>query len=150
METIREMIDAAAVATLDRMARGHMVPVIESGDCWECETTRGEGFIVPADIHGIPEAFADGFTVSDEATDDEREAELDGVDTGEYSAARLFSGLAQYMPEGCCGQVRTATVRRNVYLCRMSAPGYMDCTDWECHATAQAAADSLVDNYGEE
>lgn len=146
----RQRITAETLAELDRMADGgHMRPVIEFGDCWECETEHGEGFTVPADVHGIPEAFADGFAVTDEATDDEREAELEGEDTGEYSAARLFAGLAQYMPEGCSGEVASATVRRNRYLCRMSAPGYMDCTDWESHDSAQAAADSLVDNYGD-
>lgn len=142
---VRSLIDPDTLRILDRMAdREFMRPVIDYGDCWECETTNGEGFVVPSDVHPIPEGFADGFTVEDEATEDERERELDGEDTGEYSAARLFAGLAQYMGEGCSGEVASAKVRRGVYLCRLSAPGYMDCTEWEAHDNAQSAADSLA------
>lgn len=35
------------------------------------------------------------------------------------------------------------------YLARMSAPGYMDCTDWTAHKTQEAAEDYLIENYGE-
>lgn len=147
---VRALIDPADVRTLDRMGRGFMRPVIEYGDGWEVETTRGESFAVPADVHPVPDSFPDGFTVEDESTDEERERELDGEDTGEYSAARLFSGLATYMPEGCSGEVASATVRRGAYWARMSAPGYLDATDWEVHASAQSAADSLIDAHGDD
>jgi hypothetical protein len=36
------------------------------------------------------------------------------------------------------------------WLARMSAPGYLDCTDWTAHATEEAARAYLVDTYGNE
>lgn len=35
------------------------------------------------------------------------------------------------------------------WLARMSAPGYMDCTDWSVHATEEAAYAALAELYGE-
>lgn len=108
---------------LDRMDRGHMQPVIEFGDCWECETEHGETFVVPDNVVGI--SF-DGDTHEDPS---------------------IFS---DYIPEGCCGKCTSATVRRNVWIARLSAPGYLDCTEWELHDTADDAAQSLISNYGDE
>ena len=139
---VRSLIAPADLRTLDRMGRGHMVPVIDYGDCWECETTRGEGFTVPADVQYIP-AQIGGVETADGATFSV-EDEGDDSATLPQSVAR---SLADYMPEGCSGEVRSATIRRGVYLCRMSAPGYLDCTDWEAHDTAQSAADSLIESY---
>jgi hypothetical protein len=34
------------------------------------------------------------------------------------------------------------------WLARMSAPGYMDCTEWSAHTTEKEAYDYLVDMYG--
>jgi hypothetical protein len=137
--TIREAIKPADLATLDRMAdRGHMRPVIECGDCWECETTNGEGFVVPSDLVSIPnhDRYDNGQTID---ADDDNPAP---------DSLRKLAALADYMGEGCSGDsVQSAIVRRGVYLCRMSAPGYMDCTDWEAHDSAQAAASSLIENY---
>ncbi|RQH02737.1 hypothetical protein [Paraburkholderia dinghuensis] len=36
------------------------------------------------------------------------------------------------------------------WLARMSAPGYLDCTDWTHHGTQDEAMEYLVDMYGEE
>jgi hypothetical protein len=130
---VRGFIDLDTLRILDRMAdKDFMQPVIDYEDAWEVETTHGEAYVVPADVHPIPDAFPDGFRM--EASGD--------------AAARLFAGVAQYMPEGCAGEVASATVRRGVYLCRLSAPGYLDCTDWEAHNSAQDAADSLIDLHG--
>lgn len=129
---IRTLIDPDTLRILDRMAdREFMKPVIDYGDCWECETSNGEGFTVPADVHSIPDEYPNGW-------------QSDGAGMDEDSP--LCMALAQYMPEGCSGEVASATVRRGVYLCRLSAPGYMDCTDWEAHDTAQSAADSLAEH----
>jgi hypothetical protein len=138
----RQRIDAEALRELDRMSgpRAFMVPVIEFGDCWECETSNGEGFTVPGDVHPLPPSLADGVTFDREYADREE-------DCGNPNP---LDPLAQYMPEGCSGDVASATVRRGRYLCRMSAPGYMDCTDWESHDTAQAAADSLILYHGDD
>lgn len=37
---------------------------------------------------------------------------------------------------------------KNGWLARMSAPGYMDCTDWTAHESEQAAQEYLRDTYG--
>jgi hypothetical protein len=34
------------------------------------------------------------------------------------------------------------------WLARLSAPGYMDCTDWTAHETEQDAIDYLIETYG--
>lgn len=141
---VRSLIAPADVRTLDRMGRGHMVPVIDYGDCWEVETTRGESFIVPAEVEGIPnhDRFDNGRSIHMDSPEDEPTPPAEDI--------RKLSRLSDYMPEGCSGEVASATVRRGVYLCRMSAPGYMDCTDWEAHDTAQSAADSLIESYAME
>lgn len=36
------------------------------------------------------------------------------------------------------------------WIARMSAPGYMDCTDWTAHKTWGAASRYLSDTYGDE
>ncbi len=36
------------------------------------------------------------------------------------------------------------------YLARLSAPGYMDCTDWTAHATADEAREYLREMYGDD
>lgn len=139
---IRQRISADNLRALDRMARrGFMKPVIEFGDCWECETYNGEGFVVPSDVYPIPPFLADGV---------EFEAERSAEDAERYGIPDPLDGLAQYMGEGCSGEVASAKVRRGVYLCRMSAPGYMDCTDWECHESAEDAAESIILYHGDD
>ena len=36
------------------------------------------------------------------------------------------------------------------WLARLSAPGYLDCTDWSAHDTEEEARDYLVEMYGDE
>lgn len=154
---IRQRIGADSLAELDRMADdGFMRPVIDYGDAWEVETTRGDTFIVPADVQYIPDRMT-GPDGKEHTTDAGRVFECidapgvdeDSEDAGPFLSRAAANALGQYMPEGCSGGVRSATIRRGVYLARMSAPGYTDCTDWEAHDTAQGAADSLIENYGD-
>lgn len=150
---IRQRIDPETLATLDRMAdREFMRPVIKYGDAWEVETTGGESFAVPEDLHPVP-AFlplaALPASAADEVAPDEDAASPEDGDTLERGAHpdadSILDALAQYTDEGCSGEVARATVRRRVYLARCSAPGYMDCTPWEIHETAQSAAESLAE-----
>lgn len=135
---VRALIDPADVRTLDRMADGHMVPVIEYGDGWEVETSKGETFAVPADVQYIPERIGG-------------EPTTDGATFADKNLPRIIAdALVVYMPEGCLGEVRGVTIRRGAYWARMSAPGYLDATDWEVHASAQSAADSLIDAHGDD
>lgn len=36
------------------------------------------------------------------------------------------------------------------YLARLSAPGYLDCTDWSAHATEDEAREYLREMYGDD
>jgi hypothetical protein len=36
------------------------------------------------------------------------------------------------------------------WLARLSAPGYLDCTEWTAHATEQEARDYLNEMYGDD
>lgn len=125
-------------AQLERMGKGHMVPVIYQEDYWEVKTSRGESYILPESAESIPERLADGATIGggDDSESDEQ-SEL------------ILQRLAMYMPEGCGGWPTEASIVRGGFVCRMSAPGYTDCTDWEGHKTARECAESLISNYGE-
>lgn len=132
---------------LDRMAKAFMQPVIEQGDAWDCETEDGVGFVVPSDVPALQmsSAFPDRFVIEVSEGDD-----IDDENTG--MELRILSELSQYAGGDVSPHERAAkaTVRRNVWLCRMSAPGYMDCTDWEIHESAQSAAESLIENHSTE
>lgn len=41
-------------------------------------------------------------------------------------------------------------VQNSGYCCRMSAPGYLDCTDWAWFATRQEAVEYLDEYYGDD
>lgn len=53
--------------------------------------------------------------------------------------------LRDYCEAKITGEI---TIRRG-YLARLSASGYMDCTDWSAHATEDEAAQYLIDTYGD-
>lgn len=44
------------------------------------------------------------------------------------------------------GTVQTVTLREG-YGARLSAPGYLDCTDWSVYATAEEAEAALQEQY---
>lgn len=44
----------------------------------------------------------------------------------------------------------TAIAERKGYGARLSAPGYMDCTDWGVYDTESEARDSLTEMYGDD
>lgn len=120
------------LANLDRMD-GHMVPVIEEGDYLVVETDKGDTFIVPEDLVSIPDGLSlDSF--------------LDPENNQSHSATLRACG--QFMPEGVSGYPESAEYKQG-FLARMSAPGYMDCTDWEAHDTWNDAARSLIENYAD-
>ena len=52
--------------------------------------------------------------------------------------------LADYLE----GEQTAKASKRTGYLARMSAPGFMDATDWTLHATWGAAHDYLAETYG--
>lgn len=50
----------------------------------------------------------------------------------------------------CEGEVESFELKKNKYGARLSAPGYMDRTDWTIHDTAEEAAKYLDENYPED
>ena len=42
------------------------------------------------------------------------------------------------------------TRHKHGVLCRLSAPGYMDCTEWAAFETREAAEEFLAETYGDE
>ena len=40
--------------------------------------------------------------------------------------------------------------RKTGWLARMSAPGYMDCTNWTVHDSEEAAKEYLEEMYGDD
>jgi hypothetical protein len=62
---------------------------------------------------------------------------------------RLHADLCMALPlylEGELDEEQTFTFRLQ-YLARMSAPGYLDCTEWTAHDTEEQAQRYLLDTY---
>ena len=59
--------------------------------------------------------------------------------------ADLCKALQDYVGHGI-----ESLERVTGYFARMSAPGYMDCTDWVCYASKREAMHDLRDMYGNE
>lgn len=57
------------------------------------------------------------------------------------------SALADYV-DGTIDNPDTVLVRQTGWLARMSAPGYMDCTDWTVHVSEHEAEAYLAESYG--
>jgi hypothetical protein len=99
---------------------GFMKPVIEYAEYWEVETSVGTE-IVPSDVVDVTNV---------------------GVLHDEGS---VLARVAPYVE----GTPRTV-IGHHGWIARMSAPGYMDCTEWSCHTSYEAAAEYLEEMYGEE
>lgn len=129
-------------AQLDRMGKGFMVPTISQEDYWEVTTSDGSSCCLPESVVGIPSKLEDGDDIGGEEGDESDKLPAE-------DSQGILSAMADYLPEGCTGPAESAKVHRGGFVCRMSAPGYMDCTDWEGHKTARECAESLISNYGE-
>jgi hypothetical protein len=119
--------------TRDPFAESFMKPHIEHGDYFEVETSNGTE-IVPADVVRLPFAVvhaAGGYFHPDE------------------TGAAEFALVAKAMqPYTACGIERIEPKRG--WLARMSAPGYMDCTDWTAHETEDEARAYLIEHYADD
>lgn len=107
---------------LDRLANGFMVAEIYRTDVWEVSANGGETHVVPAAL--IPQ---------------------------ERTGVELLTALEDYVE----GAVDTeddeitpiAELRQGVWLARMSAPGYLDATEWAAFDTREEAEDYLIEMY---
>ena len=57
-----------------------------------------------------------------------------------------WAGLADYV-EGDVDDPDGPAVVQTGWLARLSAPGYLDCTDWSVHATETEAREHLAEMY---
>jgi hypothetical protein len=122
-------LSACGIAWDDAFNGQHMQPVIEYGDYFEVETSHGTE-IVPADVVGaLPHELGHEMNAETMFTDTWRE---------------LCAPLRYYLE----GEPREV-IRKTGWLARMSAPGYMDCTDWTAHESEADARAYLIDNYAD-
>lgn len=98
-----------------------MEPQVEYGQWLEIDTTNGTEFI-PADLISL-------------------DIELNETSENEEH----LEEVAQY----CEGEPQSVKLREG-WGCRLSAPGYMDCTEWSVFETEKEAKEHLDEMYGGE
>lgn len=99
-----------------------MVPVVTFEAFLEIENTRGETFHVPADVANLSFREPDN-TPLDELTD-------------HYS----LQEASRYIE----GEAKSVKIVRGKYFSRLSAPGYMDATDWSGPFDSEEAAKHAI------
>lgn len=75
----------------------------------------------------------------------ERGTELPESDDEIYSPEEMNEMFGDYYE----GSIQSVTVRQG-YGARLSASGYMDCTEWSVFDSVQEAKDYLEETYGED
>jgi hypothetical protein len=105
-----------------------MQPFIDEQDYAEVETSDGTFF--------LPESVCGAFGVAFQGL----------VDAEDRVWATLVDMLKPYVEAP--PRVWLSIERKHGFVCRMSAAGYMDCTDWSAFDTRQEAWDHLVEQYG--
>lgn len=118
---------------LDAIDAGFMQSDIMPGDFWDIETSTGSSCILPADLVTLPDSRVDE---SNDANGEKRALFLD------------------YIPESCYPCKEPADIvsaeRKTGYGARLSAPGYLDCTEWTLFDTELEAIKYIVETYGED
>ena len=94
---------------------------------WLVETGYCGTFAVPGDVVGVPSCLRTDFAIDDWPTRN-----------------LLADRLADYVEGSVDASTDSITVVHG-YFARMSAPGYMDCTEWTFHKTVREARDHLRD-----
>jgi len=117
-----------------------MEPVIIAGEWLEVDTANGTTFVpwecVPASVVQAIKAYEDTLEA-----DESRQ--LDAQD--DLSATGRLD-LLEYLEVGRPEDIYTVEPVSG-YGARLSAPGYMDCTDWTVHESEGEARASLADMY---
>jgi hypothetical protein len=132
---------------------GFMKKQVEHGRWYVVETTAGTEY-VPADLIGdvwdgidVP----DGQEVSDDDVHDmvvSARPELT-TEQAHEEGRRVWKGAVAALREYCEGRIQSveSVTGRGA---RMSAPGYMDCTEWAVFDSEEEANAHLDDMYGED
>lgn len=68
------------------------------------------------------------------------------VPASDVGSVETYSDLRDYVQGDIEAPDAVATLHKG-WLCRLSAPGYLDCTDWDAFGTEQEARDHLRDWY---
>lgn len=114
---------------IERLSQQFMQPDVYYGPYWAVEANGGETHIVPADV-------CDPWPNPEE-----------DIPTG-----RSLFELADYI-DGTMDKDDgdMPCVERQIgWLARLSAPGYMDATDWTAHETEDEAYEYLAETYGDD
>lgn len=94
---------------------------------WQIETCDAGTCFIPGDVVSVPDYIVPGKPIDASCPD------------GIFSA--FCAVVADYIP---AHHIESIEVCRG-YFARLSAPGYLDCTEWECHKTLRSARESLRD-----
>lgn len=90
---------------------------------WQVETRDAGTCFVPGDVAPIPEWLKPGVQIDQ--------------DTGPFQL------LLDHVSDYCEGtRIESIEVCQG-YFARLSAPGYLDCTEWCCYSTIREARDAL-------
>lgn len=125
------------MSAIDQLAEvfadSFMAPVIEHAAYFEVETENGTE-IVPGDIVSLP--FNLNFAAG-------------GRFYADACAVETWKHFQRAFKPYVSGDEISEVAPRIGYICRLSASGYMDCTDWSAFDTEEEAAQYLIDTYGE-
>ena len=88
---------------------------------WEVDTNEGIYF-VPEDVLHVPGYLVPGQSIQENDI--------------------VFDSLAEHVQDYCASGIRSIEICKG-YFARLSAPGYMDCTDWVCCKTVKEAREYL-------
>ena len=91
---------------------------------WQVDTADNGTCYVPGDVQAVPAWLAPGVSVT--------------ADDGPVFDT-LIALISDYVPAHEIGSLEVCSG----YFARLSAPGYLDCTDWTCHSTIREARASL-------
>jgi hypothetical protein len=107
-----------------------MEPQIEQGQWYEIETTQGVAYL-PSDVVSVPVVRADDECPATEHNTTEEE----------------WTAISRALRDHVDGEPESVCIREG-FGARLSAPGYMDCTDWAVFETEQEARDYLREESG--
>lgn len=97
---------------------------------WRVETRDNGTCFVPGDVYGVPDWLAYGVPLAPEFS---------------HPCGDVFEmlrmGIVDYLPATCVESIEVC----EGYFARLTAPGYMDCTEWTCYKTHREARDALKD-----
>ena len=109
---------------------------VEFGTWLEVDTCNGTEFI-PADITGPTGWMKDGAPY-----------DCDGTFEEDSNLKLLLENLEDYL--SCNSEDVISVTIKQGWGARLSAPGYMDCTEWAVFATFDEANEYLDEMYGDE